>query len=414
MSSYSFRVFFILYGFFVVVVETIGLDYETASLTLNIHNYNLEQAINFHLERSQNENDDANVSTASSSLTGAAVAPQNGMATAALSSTSTSTSTSQKPDETASMPSTAIPHNEDDNVRAPIPPKREQMILPEEDNFRFRKRRVQPPRSVCPLRNFELEGRLQEERIQAAVRHNFVSNSLGRIENDDDNDGSFRFAAIPTAPTQKASTVNSSDVEPPMQSFQNSKSTTIRLGQGMPSRLSDLYRPPVDISFCGSFQAARDYAKEQNRWLIVNVQDNSDFNCQVLNRDIWSNCKLREIMERFFVFWQVAIDNSDGHRYQVFYGIDAFPYVGIIDPRTGEEKFSYKNGFKRTVSEFLRELQDYLRTNTAHPNMVIVNSVRCAHSFCMIVFAHTVIKKAANFFQISLVIQHTRSTHIAN
>lgn len=346
------------------------MDYETASLTLSIHNYNLEQAINFHLERSPNENEDANVSTASSSGTGAAVAPQNGTLSAA--STSTSTSTSQRHDATASMPSMANLYNEDDNVRAPIPPKREQMILPDEDNFRFRKRRVQPPRSVCPLRNFELEGRLQEARIQAAVRRNFVSNSLGLGDAEDDNDdngGTFRFAAIPTAPTQKAATVISSEIEPATQSFR-SKSTTTKLDPGMPSRLSDLYRPPVDISFCGSFQAARDYAKEQNRWLIVNVQDNSDFNCQVLNRDIWSNEKLREVMKRFFVFWQVAIDNSDGHRYQVFYGINVYPYVGIIDPRTGEEKFSYKNGFKRTVNEFLLELQDYLKANTAHPSMV--------------------------------------------
>lgn len=254
-------------------------------------------------------------------------------------------------------------------MRAPIPPKREQMILPDEDNFRFRKRRVQQPRSVCPLRNFELEGRLQEERIQAAVRRNFVSNSLGDTDDQDDNEGTFRFAAIPTAPTQKAATAISSDVDVPVPLFRN-KQTAIKLGQGMPSRLSDLYRPPVEISFCGSFQAARDYAKEQNRWLIVNVQDNSDFNCQVLNRDIWSNEKLREAMKRFFVFWQVAIDNSDGHRYQVFYGINVFPYVGIIDPRTGEEKFSYKTGFKRTVTEFMQELQDYLKANTAHPSMV--------------------------------------------
>lgn len=247
------------------------------------------------------------------------------------------------------------------------------MILPDEDNFRFRKRRVQPQRSVCPLRNFELEGRLQEARIQAAVRRNFVSNSLGDAEDDD---GTFRFAAVPTTPAQKAATAISSDiVGVPVPTFRG-KATLNKLSQGMPSRLSDLYRPPVDISFCGSFQAARDYAKDQNRWLIVNVQDNSDFNCQVLNRDIWSNEKLREAMKRFFVFWQVAIDNSDGHRYQVFYGINVFPYVGIIDPRTGEEKFSYKTGFKRTVNEFLQELQDYLKTNTAHPSMV-------SHLYCI-------------------------------
>lgn len=137
-----------------------------------------------------------------------------------------------------------------------------------------------------------------------------------------------------------------------------------------PSRLSELFRPPVDITFCGSFQAARDYAKEQNKWLIVNVQDMSDFNCQVLNRDIWSSEQLRAVIKKYFIFWQVAIDNTDGHRFQVFYGIQVFPYIGIIDPRTGEERLSYKTGFKLTHDEFMITLKDYLNENTPHPNAV--------------------------------------------
>lgn len=261
-----------------------------------------------------------------------------------------------------------MPIDDEDEVRPPILPKREQLILPNEDNFRYRKRRTVAARTVCPLRNFELEGRMQEERLKAAVMGNLTA-----IDGADTTN-SLNYLSIPTA-----SNPNSAP-KPNVLGFSNetkelfhnklTESTQPSTILAAPSRLSELFRPPVDITFCGSFQAARDYAKEQNKWLIVNVQDMSDFNCQVLNRDIWSSDKLRAVIKKYFVFWQVAIDNTDGHRFQVFYGIQVFPYVGVIDPRTGEEKLSYKTGFKLTHDEFMIKLKDYLVENTPHPNAV--------------------------------------------
>lgn len=318
----------------------VGTDFETAKQTLTANNFNLEQAINFHLERSNvlnGSDDDANESN---------------------SPMTASTSAGQIPN---------LPIDDDEAVRPPILPKREQMILPGEDNFRYRKRRTVASRtSVCPLRNFQLEGEIQEERLQAAVLGNFIAHDAEANEADEED---LRFASLPTA---KGQTLGfAPDTKKELQSKVVSGASALRQPA---SRLSELFRPPVDISFCGSFQAARDYAKEQNRWLIVNVQDMNDFNCQILNRDIWSSEKLREIIKKYFIFWQVAIDNADGHRFQVFYGITVFPYIGIIDPRTGEEKLSHKNGFHKTLSEFMSELKDYLKENTAHPNTVIRTS----------------------------------------
>lgn len=89
---------------------------------------------------------------------------------------------------------------------------------------------------------------------------------------------------------------------------------------------------------------------------------------QVLNRDIWSNRSLKSLIRKYFVFWQVAIDTSEGERFRVFYNADVLPYVCIIDPRTGEQKLSYKTGFKLTAAEFIDELKAYLRTNSSHPS----------------------------------------------
>lgn len=38
---------------------------------------------------------------------------------------------------------------------------------------------------------------------------------------------------------------------------------------------------------------------------MVNVQDASEFPCQVLNRDVWSNAAVKTIIKEYFVFWQV-------------------------------------------------------------------------------------------------------------
>lgn len=280
-----------------------------------------------------------------------------------------------------------LPIDDEDDVRPPILPKREQLIMPNEDNFRYRKRRTVAVRPVCPLRNFELEGRLQEERLKAAVLVNFTGTIDGPAAID---------SSTPPLATQPNSAVNSLHMPT---TATNSKHMPTMLGfsgvtarelihanmvgrvpsahlakSTAPSRLSELFRPPVEISFCGSFQAARDYAKDQNKWLIVNVQDMNDFNCQVLNRDIWSSERLRAVIKKYFIFWQVAIDNTDGHRFQVFYGIQVYPYIGVIDPRTGEEKLSYKTGFKLTHDEFMSKLKDYLMENTPHPNTV---SIEC-------------------------------------
>jgi len=48
-------------------------------------------------------------------------------------------------------------------------------------------------------------------------------------------------------------------------------------------------------------------AASANKWLIVNVQNIQEFACQVLNRDVWSNSTVKELIRRRFVLWQVDI-----------------------------------------------------------------------------------------------------------
>uniref|UniRef100_A0A224Z518 UBX domain-containing protein n=1 Tax=Rhipicephalus zambeziensis TaxID=60191 RepID=A0A224Z518_9ACAR len=123
--------------------------------------------------------------------------------------------------------------------------------------------------------------------------------------------------------------------------------------------LEDLFRPPLDLMHRGSFESAREVGRAKNRWLMVNVQNVQEFACQVLNRDVWSNSTIKSIISEHFVFWQVYQDSEEGQRYVLFYKVVDYPYVAILDPRTGEKVLSWNQvdavKFCDAVTEFLAE-----------------------------------------------------------
>lgn len=255
----------------------LGLDQATAEQILTINDNNLERAINYHLEGN-------NDPTLQSTLPG----PSNHFypslpnmpslggydeTNERLPLAGTSTATATLPDE--------------DSVRAPIPPKREQMILPEEDNFRYRKRR-NITHNVCPLRNFQEEAEQQEARLAALADGNQFHYDANAGWRNGGHEGA-----------SSSSNGQSSSSTSGVPSLSNIPAKRSRLG--------DLFRPPTDLSVSGSLQTAREYAKNQNRWLIVNLQDYGQFQSQTLNRDVWSDQHLRSIIKQYFVLWQVNV-----------------------------------------------------------------------------------------------------------
>ena len=49
------------------------------------------------------------------------------------------------------------------------------------------------------------------------------------------------------------------------------------------------------------------YAASEDRWLLVNVQEMTEFKCHILNRDVWSNSGVKALIESNFTFYQVSI-----------------------------------------------------------------------------------------------------------
>jgi UBX domain-containing protein 7 len=102
--------------------------------------------------------------------------------------------------------------------------------------------------------------------------------------------------------------------------------------------LAKLYAPPFDLMFPGNFDELRYKAKEANKWILVNIQKEEEFSTHVLNRDVWSNDSVKEILKYGFMFWQKHDTTSSAVDFFQIYKITpndtTFPFIAILDPIT--------------------------------------------------------------------------------
>ncbi|KAK1757873.1 UBX domain-containing protein 5 [Echria macrotheca] len=132
-------------------------------------------------------------------------------------------------------------------------------------------------------------------------------------------------------------------------------------------RLADLFRPPFDLISRLTWDEARDMGKETKKWILVNLQDMSDFNCQALNRDIWKDRAIKELVLENFIFLQFDKSSDASHQYISFYlpsqaheNPNNYPHVSIIDPRTGEQVKVWSGIPFPSASDFHSQLVEFL------------------------------------------------------
>ena len=129
--------------------------------------------------------------------------------------------------------------------------------------------------------------------------------------------------------------------------------------------LAELFRPPFEIMYQGSWEKARDMGKDEEKWLLVNIQDPAIFDCQRLNRDIWKNKDIKETVRENFIFLQYAKDDQRGQQYMNYYfhardSSDAYPHIAIVDPRTGEQVKVWSGPPIPEAVEFHAQLHEFL------------------------------------------------------
>ncbi|KAH8869285.1 UBX domain-containing protein 2 [Schistosoma japonicum] len=106
--------------------------------------------------------------------------------------------------------------------------------------------------------------------------------------------------------------------------------------------LQQLYQPPVELLFNGTLHAAELAAQEKHRWLLVSVHDEGCFECHLLNRDVWKDPKIYQLIKRHSVFLQIPVDSPEGFRFRSTYSyVQSASHIAILDPFTGEQKMMW-------------------------------------------------------------------------
>jgi hypothetical protein len=130
-------------------------------------------------------------------------------------------------------------------------------------------------------------------------------------------------------------------------------------------RLAELFRPPTEIMFTGSFEAARRRAREEHRWLLVTIHSPTEFPCQQMVRDVWNDTTIQEFVRESLLFMFVTVGTLEAQRYGQYYPFQDFPHWALIDPRTGKRVRSGSRVLK--APEMLMELVEYVAEHPLAP-----------------------------------------------
>jgi len=137
--------------------------------------------------------------------------------------------------------------------------------------------------------------------------------------------------------------------------------------------LAKLFAAPTKLMHSGDFQSARRLGKEERKWLLVVLADESSFANAEMNRDVWADETVAAVVESQFVLWMrphldreavVFVDRYDRDRAVVatsqsnhFARVHPkHPHVAVVDPRTGRRLW-YKEG-KMTADSLIESLTD--------------------------------------------------------
>lgn len=140
----------------------------------------------------------------------------------------------------------------------------------------------------------------------------------------------------------------------PFASFADSADTSTERGR----RLAELFKRPEKIMFVGTFEGARSFAKGQARYLLVSLHDNTEFRCQMLNRDLWNKPDVQEFVLDNLIYMQLTVGTEEADRFMRFYQFHAHPHIALIDPRTGKAVRTWQQ--QLATHELIGETLEYI------------------------------------------------------
>jgi len=132
-------------------------------------------------------------------------------------------------------------------------------------------------------------------------------------------------------------------------------------GEGK-SLLADLFKSP-EYRFSGTLQEACRRAEQENKAVIVNIQSVQVFDSHLLNRDVWTDAVVKQIIDHNFVFCQWDAVDSEGSKYIQFYNCFDLPHLAILNPSIRKEMVTFSD--KKTCMQVQEVLLGYLERDSS-------------------------------------------------
>jgi len=128
------------------------------------------------------------------------------------------------------------------------------------------------------------------------------------------------------------------------------------------SLLADLYKAP-EYKFSGTLQEACRRAEQENKAVIVNIQSVQVFESHLLNRDVWKDTAIKQMIDHNFIFCQWDAVDSEGSKYIQFYNCYNLPHLAILNPSIRKEVVTFSD--KKTRMQVQEVLLGYLERDTS-------------------------------------------------
>lgn len=111
---------------------------------------------------------------------------------------------------------------------------------------------------------------------------------------------------------------------------------------------------------------------KEERWMLINIQDPTILKCQVLNRDIWNDPKIVDMVREKFIFLQCRREEYRARDYISFHfsvshlNGNVYPHIAILDPRTGEQ-LKLWTGYVPKAKDFIADIREFLELYSLNP-----------------------------------------------
>mmetsp|Transcript_12906 Transcript_12906/g.20012 ORF Transcript_12906/g.20012 Transcript_12906/m.20012 type:complete len:318 (-) Transcript_12906:596-1549(-) len=116
----------------------------------------------------------------------------------------------------------------------------------------------------------------------------------------------------------------------------NARDATARIDDT--EMLSSSFAPPENLvySLHGTLEEGNELGKLGRRLVLVSLQDySSSFGSCIINRDVFGDGLIQDLIKSKFIFLQLTIDSIEGQIYADRFHVRSFPHIGVIHPRHG-------------------------------------------------------------------------------